>query len=112
MILKSTLKASRDRLHYCHVNAGSIPPKIDEFRSFFENTHLDIVVASETWLKSYHSDKSVEIPDFETVRNDRYAKRSGGVVLYIRKNLNYKVLKMSSMSSEVNGRYPVTLSRW
>lgn len=101
VVLRSTLKASNDRLHYCHVNAGSIPPKIDEFRSVFENTNLDIVIASETWLKSYHSDISIELPGFKAIRNDRYAKRSGGVILYIRESLNYKVVKVSDkISSE------------
>lgn len=101
VVLKSTLKSSNDRLNYCHVNAGSIPPKIDEFRSIFDGTRLDIVIASETWLKSYHSDKLVELFGFEAVRSDRYAKRSGGVILYIRKDLNYKVVKVSDkVSSE------------
>lgn len=101
VILRSTLKASTDRLHYCHVNAGSLPPKIDDFRSFFEGTNLDIVVASETWLKSYHSDKAVAIPGFELVRNDRRLKRSGGVILYVREGPYYRVLKLSeNVSSE------------
>lgn len=52
-------------------------------------------------MKSYHSDKSIELPGFVAIRNDRYAKRSGGVVLYAREYLNYKVLKMSDkISSE------------
>lgn len=52
-------------------------------------------------MKSYHSDKSVELSGFESVRSDRYAKRSGGVILYIRKGLSYKVLKVSDkVSSE------------
>lgn len=64
-------------------------------------THLDIVVATETWLKSYHSNKSVELSVFDVIRNDRYAKRSGGVIMYIRKSLNFKVLKLSDkVSSE------------
>ena len=101
IILRSTLKASTDRLHYCHINGGSLPPKIDEFRSYFEGTNLDIVVASETWLKSYHSDKFVAIEGFEVVRNDRRLKRSGGVILYVREGLNYRVLKLSeNVSSE------------
>lgn len=101
VMLKSLLKSTNDRLNYCHVNAGSIPPKIDEFRSYFEGTNVDIVIASETWMKSYHSDRSVSLNGFEIVRNDRYAKRSGGVALYIRESLNYKVIKMSDkISSE------------
>lgn len=101
VVLRSTLRASNDRLHFCHVNAGSLPPKIDEFRSIIDGTNLDIVIASETWLKSYHSDKLVELCGFASVRSDRYAKRSGGVIMYIRKDLNYRVVKVSeNVSSE------------
>lgn len=101
VMLRSVLKAYKDRLHFCHVNAGSVPPKIDEIRGCFVNTELDIIVVSETWLKSYHSNKFVELPGFELIRNDRCAKRSGGVALYVRDNLTFKVLKLSErVSSE------------
>lgn len=101
VVLKSVLVPSNDRLHYCHVNAGSIPPKIDEFRSIFDGTRLDVVIASETWLKSYHADKLVGLCGFVAVRSDRHAKRSGGVIMYIREDLNYKVVKVSEkVSSE------------
>src|SRR5687768_6578517 len=70
-------------------------PKIEEFRYVFEGVKLDIIVATETWFKSYRSNKSVSVGDYELVRNDRYAKRSGGAAMYIRKGLNYKVLTSS-----------------
>lgn len=95
VLLKSIFKLANDRLNICHVNAGSIHPKIDEFRYVFDNVLLDIIIVSETWLKSYRSNASIKLEKYEVVRNDRYAKQSGGVAVYIRKGLNYKVLTSS-----------------
>lgn len=95
VLLKSLLTASNDRLNVAHVNAGSIFPKIDEFRTVFEGTNLDLIAASETWFKSYRTNKSVSLPGYGIVRNDRYGKRSGGVILYVREGINYNILKVS-----------------
>lgn len=95
VVLKSVLMGTSDRLNICHINAGSIYPKIDEFRSLFKNVNVDIIVASETWFKSYRTNKSVEITDFEVLRNDRHAKKSGGVAIYVNKTLNFKIVKAS-----------------
>lgn len=101
VLLKSVFKAANDRLNVCHVNAGAIHPKIDEFRYVFDDVMLDLIIASETWFKSYRSNASVSLVKYEVVRNDRHAKRSGGVVIYIRKGLNYKVVAASEgISSE------------
>lgn len=98
VLLKSIFKTANDRLNICHVNAGVIHPKIDEFRYVFEDVMLYIIVASETWFKSY---RSISLEKYEVVRNDRYAKKSGGVVIYIRKGLNCKVVTASEgISSE------------
>lgn len=81
VMLKSLMTASNDRLNLAHVNAGSIFPKIDEFRSVFESVDYDIIAASETCFKSYRTDKSVILPGYDIVRSDRYGKRSGGVCM-------------------------------
>lgn len=52
---------SRVGLKICHLNVGSVRPKIDQVRDIFEGSGAHIVVAGETWFKSYVSNKSVEI---------------------------------------------------
>ncbi len=64
VMLKSVFRTANDRLNICHVNAGAISPKIDEFRYIFENTMIDIIVATETWFKSYRSNASVSIDKY------------------------------------------------
>lgn len=101
VLLKTIFKTANDRLNICHVNAGSIHPKIDEFRYVFDKVKLDVIMASETWFKSYRSNASVKVEEYEVIRNDRYAKQSGGVVMYLRKGFTYNIISTSQgISSE------------
>ena len=51
----------------------------------------------ETFLHEGILDNEVQIPGFIIVRNDRVSRPGGGVCLYLRKNLNYKIcLKYSN----------------
>lgn len=70
-------------------------PKMDEFRYVFDGVKLDVIVASETWFKSYQSNVSVKLGNFDVLRNDRYAKQSSGVAIYIRSGLTYKIVSAS-----------------
>lgn len=89
-------KLNNNSLHICHVNAGSIFANIDQFRRIFENSGAHVIAASETWLKSYRSNVSVSLSGYDLLRNDRVGKRSGGVALYIKKDIKTKVIKASS----------------
>lgn len=40
VLLKSIIRSSNDRLNVCHINAGAISPKIDEFRYVFSGVEL------------------------------------------------------------------------
>lgn len=50
---------------------------------------------SESWLKSYVSNKSIALSGFNIVRNDRVGRRGGGVALYIGSDLKFNVLVSS-----------------
>lgn len=96
ILLKSILKRDGNKLNLCHVNGGAIFNKIDDLRCIFDNANAHIIVLSETWLKSYRSNASVSIEEFDIIRNDRQKIRIGGVAVYIKKGLKAKVIKASS----------------
>lgn len=54
-------------LNICHVNAGSVFPKIDLLRDLFENVSTHINILSETWMKSQHTNKAVELPGYTSL---------------------------------------------
>lgn len=92
--LRSMLK-HRSCINFGHLNACSIKPKIDELRNIFEDSFLDVIVVPESWCKSYVSDKSIDVTGYNVLRNDRKAKRGGGVVVYVRGGLRTKVVSLS-----------------
>lgn len=83
------------------MNVSSIKPKIDELRRIFLDTNAHVVSFSETWLKSYVSDKSVEMNGYKLVRCDRRVKRSGGVAIYMKDNVKFRVLASSQFKYDL-----------
>lgn len=102
IVLKSALSLRDDRLNICHVNVGSVFPKIDELRVIFDNCHCHVIFFSETWLKSTHSNIAVHLDDFNIIRNDRFSRRGGGVAAYIKKGIKFKTIFSSEkIGSEI-----------
>lgn len=60
---------------------------MDNIRYLFFKTNVHIIIASETWFKSCHSNAAVAIDGYRLFRNDRVRRRSGGVAVYIRNDL-------------------------
>lgn len=95
VVLNSALRATVNDLNFSHINGGSLYPKIDEFRRIFEGSRSHVVVASETWFKSYRNNKAVSVEGYELFRNDRVARRSGGVAIYVMNGIKTKVVRSS-----------------
>ena len=75
------------------LNINSLLAHIDEFRVFMNESDIDIISINETKLDSTINDNEVYIPGYEIVRKDRKinGRHGGGVCIYIRCNLNYKI---------------------
>lgn len=96
-LLKSSLSAHSDNLNIGHVNAQSLNPsvsnvKLEEFKSIFMHSSLDVIGISESWFKSDTCSQSLNLPGYNLVRNDRPDDRGGGVCLYISDKLRYKII--------------------
>lgn len=80
-----------------HLNCHSLRPSIYnttlcELKNLICDSGFGLFAVSETWLKPYVSSKTVAIPGYSFVRNDRPSARGGGVGIYILKNIKYKVV--------------------
>ena len=53
----------------------------------------DVVVITESWLKLRHPDNMFSIPGYNIFRRDRPKRRGGGVVIYIRDDIEASVCK-------------------
>ena len=76
-----------------YLNINSLLAHIDELSVYISSRKIDILCINETKLDHTINDQEVSLPGFEIVRRDRKVngRNGGGVCLYIRSNINYKV---------------------
>ena len=63
-------------MHFIHINARSILPKMSELRVLACHTTAAVISVSETGLDATITDAEVSIDGYSVIRKDR--KRSGG----------------------------------
>jgi hypothetical protein len=73
------------------LNARSILNKKEELEVIISQCSPDVITITETWLSDIVPDEVVNIPKFSLVRKDRPVGRGGGVQVYIRENITYKL---------------------
>ena len=75
---------------FVHLNVQSILPKLDLLTA--EYSCHDILSFTESWLNPQVSDDRIKIPGYKPpFRRDRMGRVGGGVVVYIRDNINCHV---------------------
>jgi hypothetical protein len=103
-VLKSSLsRIEGARLNFAHLNLGSAVQHIGELNDLFKVVDLQLKKVSETWFKTRHTNRLVGLDGFRVVRADRGGgRRGGGVALYLRENLRYKVVARPTPTSVVD----------
>lgn len=99
IVLKASLH--KDNFNFAHINPGSLKPHLSEVRCLLDGTVLHVLEVSETWFGDNHNDNLLAINGFDLLRHDRKRKRGGGVALYVRSGLKYKILSKSASSGKV-----------
>ncbi|XP_026683332.1 uncharacterized protein LOC103514603 [Diaphorina citri] len=97
-----SLTASPECFTCVHMNAQSVPAHIETIRSLMRDLDPHVVLISESWLKSSHSDSDFHVPGYVIVRHDRVEMRAGGVAMYIRTDLTHNIIARSSTASRDN----------
>ena len=68
---------------------------MDYCRTVLLPLSFDIIAVFETWFHPAFTDKMAEIKGYSLVRNDRQGRSSGGVALYIKSHIPFKILSSS-----------------
>jgi Reverse transcriptase (RNA-dependent DNA polymerase) len=104
IVLRSSFaRVHGNKLNFAHLNPGSAVPHIGELNELFVNVDLQLIAVSETWFKTKHTNRHVELSGYRVIRADRGGgRRGGGVALYLREGLRYKVIARSTSSSVVD----------
>ncbi len=75
-----------------YFNARSVLPKLSELASVAAQSSPDVIAVTETWLNPSVPDGALLLPNYSTiVRDDRTERRGGGVMLFIRDDLQFSV---------------------
>ena len=75
-------------LHFIHLNARSLLPKISELKIIACKTKAAVISVSETWLDNSVTDAEIWIDNYSIVRKDRN-RNGGGVCAYVRNDISF-----------------------
>jgi len=88
-------KSLNNNVTALHINIRSLPGKFEEFKEmlgFIEenNVHVDFILLCETFLNE-HNAHLYELPGYKFEYKNRRIMQRGGVAIYVRDNIHYKV---------------------
>ena len=92
-VINSVLKTNK--LGICTLNSQSIAKKMDEFRLTFHNSKATIITVTETWASASVTDSQMSLVGYNLIRHDRKGRRGGGLAVYIKNGIKYRVLEKS-----------------
>lgn len=102
IVMKSALV--KGKLSACCMNSQSICArklsKLEELRNIAMVSKVDVMCLSESWLNETVNDDLLQIESYKIVRNDRVGRIGGGILVYLKNNLKFRVLEMSGRESE------------
>ena len=84
-----------NELRLLHINSRSISKNFDSVESLLQsltNFSFSVIGLSETWLH-VNSPDMYNIPDYDMLHADRKEGRGGGVALYVKTNIDYRLRK-------------------
>lgn len=100
--LASAFSDASKHFNIVHINAQSIPAHYSDMLVSFDCNNIHAILVSESWLKPCLHSNCYSLPGFVLIRNDRVGKGGGGVAIYLRANIPYKVIKSSAQPSPDN----------
>lgn len=74
-----------------NLNIRSLPKKWAHFRALVEKSNYDVIILTESWLRSEISDNQICLDNYNIARKDR-PTRAGGIVIYIRSEYTFKII--------------------
>ena len=94
-LLKTRFSLQSETLQIAHCNTQSLLSHFSEFQSIFSPLNLHAILISESWLKDTLPSSLVNMENYILLRNDRMGKNGGGVAIYIRSDLQPKIISHS-----------------
>lgn len=97
IVLKSAITSQK--LSVCSINIQSIcarkMSKFEELKQIATVSNIDVICVVESWLNDKVDDNLIHIDDYNLVRHDRVGKLGGGILIYVKKSIKFKVIDIS-----------------
>lgn len=97
--LDDLFKNSVKTFNVVHINAQSIPAHYPDLLATFESKNIHAILVSESWLKPCLASTCYSLPGFKLIRNDRIGKGGGGVAIFLRSNISFQIISLSTQPS-------------
>lgn len=92
------------KFNICHGNVQSLcarqTSKLDELKLVLSKSEVDVACFTESWLTSKINDRSIAIPHYRCVRNDRFYKRGRGIIVYYKEHISCLKIMNTEISTE------------
>ena len=94
-------------IKFCHLNVRSLLKKIDQFRFHFEDSGIDVITLSETWLSSGIGSNILQMDGYQLYRWDRdcaergRVKKGGRLMIYVHKSLKFTPVETRSRNVSI-----------
>lgn len=98
--IKSKLRKFQNNLTSFHINAQSIPKHYDEIVRILNETGVDILAVSETFVCEKTPKMFYEIPGYKFFHKDRTMKSRGGTGLYVKEGITCREIKLCKEVSQ------------
>lgn len=104
-LLNDVFSPHPKNFNVCHINAQSIPAHFTDLLDAFSYSSIHAVLVSESWLKPSLPSTSFPLPNCVLIRNDRTGKGGGGVSIYLKSHLPYKIVLQSPSAYSSSPEY-------
>lgn len=104
----SLIQPNPKGVYFAHCNAQSLFSHISYFTGIFNPLKLHVIAVTESWLKPSLHSNLVNLPGYNIIRHDRHNNKGGGIAIYVRDDITYKILSMSEQNKEKKSQNKAT----
>ena len=98
------LSQVKSKLSILSLNIQTINTKFDELKIILDNINqhhpISVICLQETHLDENDSTLSFELNDYQLISKSRYCSKTGGLIIYIHNDFNFKHVDISSEMSD------------
>ena len=88
----ATFQSESDKLEIAPINIRSLLPSKNMVELFLDNSGIDILVVTETWLSQSIDPQATAIENYRCdLRQDRDGKKGGGIIIYYKSHLTIEM---------------------